>query len=301
MKMLTRTNIPCWYELSWLEEEALVALRISNDIAMNFTPISEDAPIVASLGEEFGFRGFTGVLTENFGFNDGLRRGDEKQGFVEFLVEMPVVRQKTKTPCGRCSGSGQKEPTNDKCFSCDGTRKEHIHVWEKAEEISASLSVLLRLLEFPPDKDTTATFPQLLTVTSLTRKTRECGLWGTYGPALCRWLSSRGANTEIPEMVQAMKTAHVCMLGAREHFEWDFRAYIADQRGWLNVDCPGDACGLHPVHGSVGKREGYEFSCHNVDTVAQQLTLLAGLGALHDKARKELSALQRHSAEGLGN
>lgn len=30
----------------------------------------------------------------------------------------------------------------------------------------------------------------------------------------------------------------------------------------------------------------YEFSCNNIDTFAQQLTLLAGLAALHDKIRK---------------
>lgn len=54
------------------------------------------------------------------------------------------------------------------------------------------------------------------------------------------------------------------------------------------LNCPGNACGIHPViHWEEGEN-GYKFSCHNVDTPMQQLTLLAGLATLHDKARQEM-------------
>ena len=50
------------------------------------------------------------------------------------------------------------------------------------------------------------------------------------------------------------------------------------------------ACGLNPSHDHMDIGQGYEFSCHNTDTPAQQLTLLAGLAALHDLVRKDMAA-----------
>lgn len=90
-------------------------------------------------------------------------------------------------------------------------------------------------------------------------------------------------------MIQAMKTAYKRMFGPDHIDEYSFHAYVAYKGGWLNVGCPGNACGLNPTsQGVTEKGKGYEFACHNVDTPAQQITLLAGLAALHDKARKEM-------------
>ena len=59
--------------------------------------------------------------------------------------------------------------------------------------------------------------------------------------------------------------------------------------GWLSIGCSGDRTGLHPSSfGSIGIGRGYQFSCHNVDTSMQQLTLLVGLATLCDKVRKEM-------------
>ena len=74
----------------------------------------------------------------------------------------------------------------------------------------------------------------------------------------------------------------------------DFRAGVFSEFGWLNTDCPGNACGLNPSldaeYDMKKPCHGYKFSCHNVDTAAQQLTLLAGVAALHDKARQEIKS-----------
>ena len=113
-------------------------------------------------------------------------------------------------------------------------------------------------------------------------------LSGQYSVFLGRYLNDLPVGTSIEEMVLAMKRAYKIMdqgLGPLPRFS----ASIDGDNGWLNVDCPGDACGLHPSHGSVEESQGYEFSCHNVDTPQQQLTLLAGLAALHDKARREIT------------
>jgi len=71
--------------------------------------------------------------------------------------------------------------------------------------------------------------------------------------------------------------------------EMNTTAWVRD-RGWLGIGCSGDRTGLHPSSiSSMGAGEGYRFSCHNVDTPMQQIALLAGLAALCDKARKEIS------------
>lgn len=53
----------------------------------------------------------------------------------------------------------------------------------------------------------------------------------------------------------------------------------------LFLKCLNDVYG---VYTSSEDREnfGYRFKSYNVDNPVQQITILAGLGALHDKARK---------------
>ncbi len=86
-----------------------------------------------------------------------------------------------------------------------------------------------------------------------------------------------------------MKKCWDRLFGLKDYDKWSFRVSVGD--GFITIDCPGNACGIHPDHNAglrIEKDEGYEFTCHNVDSPAQQLTLLAGLAALHDKARKEI-------------
>lgn len=289
MRILTREEVPCWYELSWREKESAIILRIHKDIVESIKPIPQDSPMAIGLMEEFSFASFAGNLNQDFGFESVFRFQEEQDDFVEFFIKIPVVRRKTDTPCDRCDGSGKDAFLEDReCLSCDGSGKEHIYDWKPAFAISASFTLLSRILEFP-EEDTSAPLPQLLTVTTMTGKHMHGGsLGGTYGIAFCKWLRHLGARTNVPEVVQAMKVAYDRMVGIKEFDEHYFTAYIANENGWLNIDCPGDACGLNPSHGSIREERGYEFSCHNVDSPMQQITLLVGLAALHDKARKEI-------------
>jgi len=145
--------------------------------------------------------------------------------------------------------------------------------------------------------ETSAPFPQLLTVETITHNDMHGGsLGGMYSVPLTSWLASKVTDLPerhvyvIPEMEKAMKTAYYHMLSRGPLDDHSFSAHIAYRGGWLNVSCPGNACGLHPSHSrSPDEGRGYEFSCHNVDSPAQQFTLLAGLAALHNRVRKELS------------
>ena len=62
--------------------------------------------------------------------------------------------------------------------------------------------------------------------------------------------------------------------------------WVRLKNGRLIMNCPGDACGIHPENWYEENDKGYEFNCHNVDSPMQQITLLAGLAALHDEARR---------------
>jgi hypothetical protein len=112
-------------------------------------------------------------------------------------------------------------------------------------------------------------------------------LGGMFSIPLVRWLSRVRVNTQLEKVENAMKAAYNRMLGYRRYHRNDFRVWLADNQGWLNISCPGDACGLHPAdHYRSAHKEGYDFACHNVDSPMQQLTLIAGLAALCDLVRK---------------
>jgi hypothetical protein len=82
------------------------------------------------------------------------------------------------------------------------------------------------------------------------------------------------------------------MLGKRDSIVWKYSFRILRlESGGLCIDCPGDACGIHPdtyAEYDIKEGRGYKFTCHNVDTPMQQITLIAGLAALHDCTRKEI-------------
>jgi hypothetical protein len=299
-KTITRDSIPCWYELSWQEKEPAIILRVHQDFVESAPPIKQDAPIAIGLKKDFGFKKFTGSLNENFGFDDALEILSPKDEFTEFLIKIPEIKKVTQKKCRSCGGTGKDEfRAGEKCLTCDGKGREFDFDFEKAETISASLTVFF-LLAMHPEKETSSPVPQLLTVqTTINRDIGGASLWGEYTLHLRKWLASlwQGGQTPILEMSRAMQTAYTKMFGPSDYIkDYAFRASVDYEWGWLNVDCPGDACGLNPGHDAEYDMKhggGYKFTCHNVDNTGQQLTLLAGLAALHDLARKEIKNYEK--------
>ena len=119
-------------------------------------------------------------------------------------------------------------------------------------------------------------------------------LYGEFSKAIVSWMKNIGSvevesflNFLKIRMIKAYGKMYGCKLDKMEVFDaYDFKMMM--KNGRIIMDCPGDACGVHPSEDYWDDKEetGYKFSCHNVDNPMQQLTFLAGLAALHDKARK---------------
>ena len=288
---LRTENMPCWYELSWREEIPAIVLKVHKDFTAAIEAIVSGKPdlpllqMIKKLQTEFKFENFVLDFNGNFGFDNAFCRIGENDDLVEFLVGLPVVEKYTDEICRYCEGTGEIKYLERKCSFCNGKGKNLILDWKPADAISASLTAFFWLAEFPRIK-TTSKLPQLLTVQTITMKQMGGGgLGGVYSPVLCQWLKSLG-ETQIPEVIRAMKTAYRRMYSLNRFSEYYFRAETDD--GWLIIDCPGDRCSIYPSERFSGNG-GCEFSCHNVDNSIQQTTLISGLAALHDRARKEIS------------
>ena len=288
-KLLIYDRIPCWYELSWRESPPTLIVRIHEDFIRTFQNIPTASPVVDFLKKQFGFKIFESDFSKNFGFEDGLKNAGTVNGFREFHIILPKIRVETDKVCRQCDGTGKREDFPDEeCFYCDGAGKEHELHWHETTTISASLNVLFMTL-CCSEIETFCALPQLMTIRLITELGPHGGsIGGTYGIEMCDWL--RVKNDNVPEMEQAMMVAYDHMLTLRHESRRSFRTDLHNGGGWLNVTIPGDACGLNPSHDRMDMRLGYDFSCHNTDTPAQQLTLLAGLAALHDLVRKDMAA-----------
>ena len=262
-KTITRENVPCWYELSFRVEDKkpAIILRIHKDFIVNSSPIPKDAPIIKLFMKEFKFKFKNWSFNGNFGIDDSFRRLGEKDNFVEFAAEIP----KSKTS------------------------------WQAAYAISASFNVFSSLWGSFSKTETSAPFPQLMIIKTMTRKGAcGCSLSGKFSIPLVKYLASlyreNSGPTSILPMIEAMITTYkYMMVGLGRYSQFDFRAKIAYEYSWLNVGCPGNACGLGPADSAEFDMErgwGYEFQSYNVDTPIQQITLLAGLAALHDQVRE---------------
>ena len=285
--MLMRGTMPCWYELSLKGRsgQAGLYLRIHSDFVNQYGEVSTSAPIVENLRSDFGFSEVSGILRGDFGFERSLRYFGTANGFLEHAIPIPRVRKRTGKRCPRCKGTGKRrEFNNDKCFACDDGW-EVCYDWQEVFAVSATLSLLFILLEFP-DRETISVMPQLLTVTTTTSKEAHGGeLRGNYSRKLVSYLESRGPGP-IPEMITAMRTAWEQVEGEIPSSDgYYFQAYTQGENGQLNIMCPGHGVGICPDINSIGRGRGYRFSSHNVDNPMQQLTLLASLAALHDLAR----------------
>ena len=293
IKLLIRENIPCWYELSWRTVEPTIILKVHKDFIKNTGSFPDTHWMAANLKQQFGFANFVGNFEGNFGFDNAFIRSGGTEEFAKFEVPIPLIRKK-KGVCRECKGSGKDEVGD--CLYCMGEGKEYFFDWKLANAISANFTVFFMHSRFPK-KETSCPLPQLMTVQTITQAEIHGGsLSGEFSIPLCDWLKQleERADQEVLEAVtEAMWSAYTKMVNRPTLYpKYQFRAWIHDG-GRLTLDCPGNACGIYiPPESTWREDRGRKFSCHNVDIPMQQITLLAGLAALHDKARREIVIME---------
>lgn len=288
IKMIMRENVPCWYGLVFKEDPPSIGLRIHEEFIENKKVDFEKAPMIKFLAESLRIPNFRGNFNKDIGFGGILKHTGDKDGFVEFMAKIPKVKKQTNRKCTDCEGTGKRKwgDQDEECLFCEGSGLQWIMDWKDTTAISASFTVLTGWLRFC-EIETFAFYPQLLTVQTITEEGPHGGsLSGEISIPMRNWLESLGERAELSEMTRVMKIAYDRMFGLRDLNMYRFDAYATNGRFIAN--CPGDACGLHPSDWYARKEEGYEFSCHNVDSPAQQITLLAALAALNNRARKEI-------------
>ena len=230
----------------------------------------------------------------HFGFDRALEIVQNPPGeYQELIGRLPRVRIQSRRNCFSCEGKERRDGT--KCFSCDGTGKDYDLKFGRAEALAMSIGVLLNPFAYN-EHDTGSQDQQLLTV-YLSIVEGGAPIGGMVGIPFHHWAREYPRYTEFPDVIDTMKQAYGRMMGKariRLSSSFGFRASVYSKYKHVMFDCPGDACGVYglPDH-DPGDRSGYKLSCHNVDSATQQLTLLAGLAALHDRADREIKAQQK--------
>ncbi|MDD5696872.1 MAG: hypothetical protein PHO90_02785 [Candidatus Pacebacteria bacterium] len=284
-------SVPCWFEISFRDNPPGIAVLVHKELIGR---MKNEEKLYKNFEDLLGFKKFYTLAGEEefFGF-DRTGTKKDKGEFIEVLFAIPRVEIVTDNPCPDCGGSGTDKLLDTTCFYCHGLGKEVVHDWDPIYRTSFSLSVLFRYPQmFSPDKEIVSKRNQLIALDiAVSREMGGCGIGGIWSKNFRNYLYCLCANKTRTdqvkqEAVKAMKNVYFHCFNRRNKTGGDSDFWISNENAWLLINCPGDRCGIYPVHAS-SDNEGCEFSCHNVDTPVQQLTLLAGLAVLHDKTRED--------------
>ena len=122
---------------------------------------------------------------------------------------------------------------------------------------------------------------------------------GVVHPAFRRWLASFAKRTDVTQYLaradEAMLAVYTSIARPEAlKFAKDNCYSRISEDGRFFFTCPGNACdiAIYPDNEHGGAHVNYEygsdFSCHNLDSAGQQVTLLAGLAVLLEIASADL-------------
>ncbi len=277
------------YGLAFDQESCAIIVSVNQGVAMSLPDFANEE-LVGRYRSELGLKHFEPSFKRDFGFDGALTR-HQVAGAVEFRGAIHSAVSVSDKTCQFCKGTGKDRRSFDgTCFHCSGRRLEWSYDYKKAFALGVSLSILLETLRFLETEEVLARHNQLLFV-QITALHGGCSIGGEYSAELVDWLEKRHRQT-IEPMVVAMRRVYQAIFERISSID-RFSASVDGAGGWLNVSCPGDACGIHPSHtGRASHSCGYEFYDHNVDQPGQLLTLLAGVCALHGTAAADLDGLR---------
>lgn len=248
MKTLTQENIHCWYELSFSSKEPAIILRIYKNYFFGLERLACMFKVYDTKEK------FKCDFSKDLGFGGALKLKTKTDSFSEFSVEIPKIIG----------------------------NPELIHL------TVLTLSATLNLLNFQPEYSDNKKM-QLMKVDTFVENNKAFNaraMSGSFSPVFVRWLETFEMGHNFSEVVEAMISVHELFHRTEKYQKHEFKAMIGElKKGYLILGCPGTNCQINPC-GSWDEDEGYDFGYHNIDHSYQQLTIFAGLSALHDEARK---------------
>lgn len=254
MKTLIQENIPCWYELRFSKEPAII-LRIHQDYICGLKRLAckiDELPLFKLFDAREKFKC---DFDNDFGFGGVLKLKRKTDSFSEFAIEIPKI---AKSP-------------------------ELIHL------AVLSFSATFNLLNFQP-KHSDNKMMQLMEIDTFVENNKVFNaraMSGAFSPVFVRWLEGFEIGHNFSKVIEAMISVYSLFYKIEGYERHEFKARIGElKKGYLILGCRGtNCCQINPC-GSWDEDEGYYFGYHNIDYSHQQLTLLAGLATLHDEARK---------------
>ncbi|HEY4496404.1 MAG TPA: hypothetical protein VJC04_03585, partial [Candidatus Paceibacterota bacterium] len=285
MKLMQYDRIARKYHLLWHSNQKSIIVQIHNDCVKSFKPVSIDSPWVRAMSQTHDADGlldsFCGDLSSDyFGFNRSIKRTGQSGDYLDFSVPVPEIKKETGAVCQECGATGKREGF-EICHYCDGSGKMYVYDWRTAYLVTSNLSLLFDTLDLCDE--TSAKEYQYVTVTMMAQYGQHgSSLGGCFGIDFNGFINqdSMAKKLALTNAVEAMRTAYDQMMICQDYDRFRVNA----DNGFLTLDCPGDACGIYLTHHDGKAEQGCQFSCHNVDSPAQSLTLLAGIASLVGQA-----------------
>ncbi len=262
---------PAYFEVGVLEEGKGLILSAHRKFAESLKPVTADPhrPLFTGFEQNLQVRPMVSYVSEQRGWGFG-------EVFTPLSEENDWVKWQCLFPEGR------------ELFSTDSD-------WRARNELAASFRILtLMASTFQEKSDSNRNQLVQLDMTVTTDEYfNKAPISATLTPAFVRWLATQRPRISAPEVEKPMRTAYDRMSGwptdESARFQCTYRA-----PHFVNLIIPGQDAGLDPKdyganvdrNGAV-LHEGYTLLDHNVDTIVQQMSLLTGIAAMHDLARRD--------------
>jgi hypothetical protein len=255
-----RERLPAWYDITYTG--ANLTLTVYDNAAEHLRKLPSKSPMMRALQSQLDLPDFIFPTENAWGFGPVLKRTDTPDAqAASWHCAVPHV----------CASQGDD------------------YDWQEITLLAATLQVCFTWLGVF-NGETARAFGQLFTVDiydpggGLNGSSLSC----TVCPPLAQWISRQPDGARHEGAQAAMQAAWLRSFGSIAPFA--VRDFVALMRRpkWVNLSCPGSACGLDPAdYYDEAVHKGYLLSPHNIDSPVQQLTLLVGLAALAHAARRD--------------
>ncbi len=249
--------------------------------------------IIAKVRQRFGDRPFEKSLDKNWGFEGTSVNRGTKDGLLRIAFAIPPYWIYGDQPCDKCEGTGKDDFFEERaCSRCYGTKRARVDPEVSINYSVESMSLLLWYLYYVLFDEKKLLESQDLIIDLLTHIKGSSPIGGEMSDwffRACISLKEKHADkkgwreTDFPKTLAAMKAVHKHIMPTGSE-PW-CRAEIGNIGFYLEV--PSNACYVAADHHGMSHLLEQGFSCHNVDSTCQQLSLFVGLIVLYHEVLEE--------------